>query len=184
MNGCGMVIEMDDGTIIVPYALDTSLLLADGQEVEITYTVITDINYTCGAGLLAKISWLEMVGCGPVIMESIHGSSLPLDFPANPFRILSAEINNDCLAITLSYSGGCGIHEFIMSYSELPSFSPYTGTLTLSHNAHRDMCEAWITKTISYDLTALQRDGSDMVRLSLKKAGDPDYRLVIDYYYK
>jgi len=183
IDSCGLVIELDDGTIIVPYLLDTSLLLSNGQEVEVAYTEVTDTDYACKAGLLAKITWLKMVGCSPIIMQEMDYFSTLTNLPSDPFKILNANIENNCLNIKLSYSGGCEVHEFIMTYTELPGFSQYSGTLTLSHNAHGDMCKSLITNTICYDLTSLQQPGSDMIRLTLIKSGDEDYQLIIDYYY-
>jgi hypothetical protein len=184
IDGCETVIELDDGTIIIPYLLDTSLMLADGQEVEVAYTVLADIDYTCKAGLVAEITWLKMVGSSPILMQRMDNTTLYTNLPSDPFNILHAKIEDDCLEITLSYSGGCKVHEFIMTYTKLPHFGIYSGTLTLSHNAHGDLCEALITDKIRYDLIPLQEAGSGMVRLNLIKSGDQDYQLMIDYYYK
>lgn len=184
INGCGMVIELDDGTIIVPYQFDTSPMLADGQEVEITYTELSDIDYTCKAGPLAEITWLKILGCSHIILQIMNNTTLYTNLPDDPFNILHAEIEEDCLKITLSYGGGCKVHEFIMTYTKLPQFGIYSGILTLSHNAHGDLCEALITDTICYNLTSLQEAGSTMVRLNLVKSGDQYYQLIIDYYYK
>jgi len=184
INGCGMVIELDDGTIIIPYLLDKSLMLTDGQEVEVAYTELAEIDYACKAGLVAEITWLKMVGSSPIIIQRTDNTILDTNLPSDPFKILHAKIEDDCLEITLSYGGGCKVHEFIMTYTKLPQFGIYSGTLTLSHNAHGDLCEALITDKIRYDLTPLQEAGSDMVRLNLIKSGDQDYQLIIDYYYK
>jgi hypothetical protein len=183
IDGCGLVIEMDDGTIIIPYLLDKSLMFADGQEVEFTYKVLPDIDYDCTAGSVAEITGLEIAGCSPIILQRVDNTSAYSNLAADPFSIMNVKIEDDCLKITLSYSGGCEIHEFIMTYNELPQFGIYSGTLTLSHNAHGDMCKALITKTIGYDLSPLQKDKSNMVRLNLVKSGDRDYQLIIDYYY-
>ena len=61
-NGCGLVIQLDDGTVIVPYLLDTMMSLAEGQEVEIAYSEIPAANYACGAGIVADVTWLEQAG--------------------------------------------------------------------------------------------------------------------------
>jgi hypothetical protein len=183
-NGCGLVIELDDGTVIVPYQLDTSMTLAEGQEVEIAYTEIPDTVYSCGAGVVADIKWLEQYGCGPIIMQKSELSSVSNKLPSDPFVIGGAKIIDDCLEISLSFSGGCEAHEFIMAYQELPKFEKYSGKLTLGHNSHGDMCEAYITRTVSFNLAPLQKPEKDMIRLILVKEGDKAYQLIIDYYYK
>ena len=183
-NGCGLVIELDDGTVIVPYQLDTSMTLAEGQEVEIAYSEIPDTNYSCGAGVVADVRWLEQSGCGPIIKRKPELTSVSNKLPSDPFVIGGAKIVDDCLEILLSFSGGCEAHEFIMDYQELPKFEKYSGKLTLGHNSHGDMCEAYITQTVSFNLAPLQNREKDMIRLILVKEGDKTYQLIIDYYYK
>lgn len=185
-NGCGLVVVLDDGTVIVPYLLDTSMILAEGQEVEIAYTELTDTDYICGAGVVADVTWMEQSGCSPIVkIQSVDISSVYTRLPDDPFTINDVKIDGDCLQISLSFSGGCAAHEFIMTYQELPKSGEYSGKLTLGHNSHGDSCEAYITQIVSFDLTPLQVSGQDMVRLILAKEGDKEgYKLIIDYYYK
>jgi hypothetical protein len=187
IDGCGLVIELDDGTVIVPYQLDTSMLLAEGQEVEVAYSELPVTDYSCGAGVVADVNWLEQTGASPIILEraSWDVATLSNTLPSDPFTIEGAKIDGDHLKISLSYGGGCAVHEFIMTYQDLPKSGEYSGKLTLGHNSHGDRCEALITRTITFDLKPLQIPEKDMVRLILVKAGDKDgYKLIIDYYYK
>ena len=187
-NGCGLVVVLDDGTVIVPYQLDTSLILVEGQEVEIAYTELQDSDYYCNAGVIADVTWMEQSGCSPIVnIQSTDITSVYSKLPSDPFTINNAKIEDDCLHISVSFSGGCAAHEFIMKYSDLPGFDKYdyNGKLTLGHNSHGDMCEAYITQTVSFDLKPLQNTESDMIRLLLVKEGDrEEYKLIIDYYYK
>lgn len=184
-NGCGLVIELDDGTVIVPYQLDTTLSLAVGQEVEIAYSEVSANSYYCDAGVVAHVTWLEQAGCSPIIPVKPEVSSFSDRFPSDPFIISGAKINGDCLEIILSFNGGCKVHEFIMTYQKLPNFEQYAGQLTLGHNSHGDMCEAYITQTVSFNLAPLKDPDKDMIRLVLIKEGDKEgYKLIIDYYYK
>lgn len=184
-NGCGLVILLDDGTVVVPYQLDTTMSLAEGQEVEIAYSEIPATNYGCSAGVVADVTWLEQEGCSPIIPFKPEVTSVSDRLPSDPFKISGAKINGDCLEIILSFSGGCKAHEFIMTYQKLPNFNMYSGQLTLGHNSHGDMCEAMITRTVSFNLAPLKEPGKDMIRLILVKEGDKEgYKLIIDYYYK
>ena len=187
-NGCGLVIVLDDGSVIVPYQLDTSMIFVEGQEVEIAYTELPDTNYNCSAGIIADVTWLEQSGCSPIVMiQSTDIASVYSKLPSDPFTINDAKIEDNCLQISLSFAGGCEAHEFIMTYAALPGFDKYdyNGKLTLGHNSHGDMCEAYITQTISFDLKPLQNPEADMIRLILVREGDKDgYKLIIDYYYK
>jgi len=187
-NGCGLVVVLDDGTVIVPYQLDTSLILVEGQEVEIAYNELQDSDYYCNAGVIADVTWLEQSGCSPIVnIRSTDITSVYSKLPSDPFTINNAKIEDDCLHISVSFSGGCAAHEFIMTYSDLPGFDQYeyNGKLILGHNSHGDMCEAYITQTVSFNLKPLQNTESDMIRLLLIKEGDrEEYKLIIDYYYK
>lgn len=184
-NGCNTVIQLDDSTIIVPYQLDSTMTLADGQEVVIAYSEVPDTSYTNDSAVIANITWMEQIGCSPIIPVKPEVTSVSNRLPSDPFTINGAKINGDCLEIILSFSGGCQAHEFIMTYQKLPNFDKYTGQLTLGHNSHGDMCEAYITQTVSFDLKPLREPDKDMIRLVLIKEDDKEgYKLIIDYYYK
>jgi hypothetical protein len=188
VDGCGLVIVLDNGSTIVPYQLDTSMILAEGQEVEVAYTELSNTDYSCSAGTVADITWMKQSGCSPIIMmQSADIASVYNNLPSDPFTLNDAKIEDDCLHISVSFSGGCAAHEFIMTYAGLPDFSEYdyTGKLTLGHNNHGDMCEAYITQTVSFDLKPLRKKDSDRIRLILVKEGDREgYKVIIDYYYK
>lgn len=69
----------------------------------------------------------------------------------------SFSLNGDKLVFNLSYSGGCRDHSIeLYAFKEIQKTSPAQATLILSHNGNGDMCEAYITKTASFDLTALK----------------------------
>jgi len=184
-NGCGLVIQLDNGTVIVPYQPDSTLSLAVGQEVDIAYSEMPGNSYSCSAGVVADVTWMEQKGCSPILEVKPDASSVSSMLPSDPFTITSAKINGDCLEILLSFSGGCQAHEFIMTYQKLPNFETYYGQLKLGHNSHDDMCEAYITQTVSFNLAPLKDPNKDMIRLVLVKQGDKEgYKLIIDYYYK
>jgi hypothetical protein len=184
-SGCTLVIQLDDSTIIIPYQLDSTISLAEGQEVEIAYSEITVNDSVSNSGVFADVTWLEQIGCSPIIPVTPDVSSVSSKLPSDPFTISGARINGDCLEILLSFSGGCEAHEFVMTYQKLPNFDKYSGQLTLGHNSHGDMCEAYITQTVSFNLAPLQEPDKDMIRLILIKEGDKEgYKLIIDYYYK
>lgn len=184
-SGCTLVIQLDDSTIIVPYQLDTTISLAEGQEVEVAYSEIPVNDTSRDNGIAANVTWLEQVGCGPIILVKPEVTYVSNKLPSDPFTINGAKINGDCLEILLSFGGGCKAHEFVMTYQKLPNFDKYSGQLILGHNSHGDMCEAYITQTVSFDLSPLKEQDKDMIRLVLIKEGDKEgYKLIIDYYYK
>ena len=116
--------------------------------------------------------------CEPILEDP--GTAMLSD----PFEITGAEIIDDCLMITVRYSGGCKPHEFRLTCTLLPDFSSYSGILKLSHNANGDHCKALCTGNVYFDLTGLQESGLNLISLILtENAEDSDYQLLIKYYY-
>lgn len=69
----------------------------------------------------------------------------------------SAVIENNELVVSVSYSGGCASHLIeLYAYTGILKSNPPQMNLVLSHNANNDMCEAYITKTIRFDLTKIK----------------------------
>lgn len=188
MPGCDLFFELDDGTIIVPYKLDYPLMMPDGQEVEISYTVMEDIESGCAGGVMARINELRQVGCGPIINLGIdyayYGERL--DIVPDDFEIDQVEMVYDCLKLAVSYSGGCEIHEFLLYVEPLPAFDEIHAALSLAHYGHGDVCSKIIRDTVSFDLTPLQRNSANYSRLSLSKSNNraENSMIYIDYYYK
>ncbi|MDP2208598.1 MAG: hypothetical protein Q8K98_07465 [Bacteroidota bacterium] len=85
-----------------------------------------------------------------------HNSPGP-DFRNDHVLIDSARISGDTLILVVSYSGGCREHEFKLfgSYSIIKT-NPPQAEIYLSHNSNADMCEAWITENVKFDLSPLK----------------------------
>jgi hypothetical protein len=80
------------------------------------------------------------------------------DLPASdPYSLERVDIDGDFLRLAVSYSGGCEAHDFALwttkAYGE--SLPPVHG-LVLTHDAHGDLCEAWITRELRFDLSPLK----------------------------
>ncbi len=73
---------------------------------------------------------------------------------SDAFELKKAWLNEWNLYIIVSYSGGCKTHEFELIWPEVitmiypPSFDTY-----LLHNSNDDMCEAYLTDTLVFDLS-------------------------------
>lgn len=66
-------------------------------------------------------------------------------------------IEDDTLAVTLSYSGGCEDHEFTLVASDAFAESyPVQLEVSLAHEANGDRCRAYLTETYGFDLTPIQ----------------------------
>jgi hypothetical protein len=70
---------------------------------------------------------------------------------------MSLTINGDCLDVEVGYSGGCEDHDFTSCWDEsFAESDPVQAWLWIDHDAHNDLCEAYIQTTVSFDLTALR----------------------------
>ncbi len=76
----------------------------------------------------------------------------------NDFALInSAWTLRDTLIIVVSYSGGCRTHDFrLFGSRSIIKTNPPQAEIYLSHNSNADMCEAWITKNIKFDLSPLR----------------------------
>jgi hypothetical protein len=187
LPGCDLFFELDDGTVIVPYMLNNPLMMPDGQEVEISFNVLENIDAGCAGGVAAQITGLRQVGCGPIVNLGMDWAINVM--PADDFDIDEdeAELAGDCLKLVVSYKGGCEIHEFILYLEPLPAFDEIQGMLSLAHYAHGDSCDVILRDTVAFDLAPLQRRSVDHLRFSLTKADHAEGAvggvIYIDYYY-
>lgn len=63
-------------------------------------------------------------------------------------------LNKNILSMSVSYGGGCKDHIIdLIAYSGIMKSNPPQMNLVLSHNANNDMCEAYITRKMQFDLT-------------------------------
>jgi len=175
LDGCCYIIEMLSGEKLEPVEMaDTSFHLYDGQHVEVWYTELTDINTLCMAGKIVRIDSIRELGC-----DAMTGWSN--DLPSDPFQPDTVSIEGNCLVVDVNYSGGCEPHDFFLSL--LPTMGPLP-VVTLAHNAHGDLCEAWIHERRSFDLSPLQSPGSHSVTFILTiNMKDSSFRKEITYRY-
>ena len=69
----------------------------------------------------------------------------------------SSSLEKDMLALSVSYSGGCRDHIIdLYAYTGILKSNPPQMNLALSHNANGDMCEAYATRTIKFDLSKIK----------------------------
>lgn len=84
------------------------------------------------------------------------------------YFIQDVAIQANCLDIVVQYSGGCEEHEFELRWAEVYGQSnPLTAFLTLWHNGNNDSCEALPTDSLSFDLTSIQVEGEDIIKVKL-----------------
>ena len=74
----------------------------------------------------------------------------------DPFELRAARIDGMLLVLDVAYSGGCEEHEFAGFAPEvvLAIYPPQLSVFVV-HDSHSDMCEAYISESVSLDLTPL-----------------------------
>jgi hypothetical protein len=70
--------------------------------------------------------------------------------------VRATNLKNDSFQITVTYSGGCKPHEFLLTAKATePTGTHPTFDLSLSHNGNGDLCEMAVTEVWQFDLTPL-----------------------------
>jgi len=91
-------------------------------------------------------------------------------------------IEDDRLTVTMSYGGGCEIHDVtLVAYPSdiLPAAYPVELDVALAHDANGDECAAYLTETYVFDLTPIKTryqqafmDGAGSIVLLFQGAPD------------
>lgn len=121
-------------------------------------------------------------------VKLIEGSNTNL-IKHDLLNVNSVTLISDELKFNVSYSGGCKEHNIeLYAFKEIQKSNPAQVTLMLSHNANGDMCEAYLTKTVSFNLSNLKAylkstyNISDKVLLVIyDTSGRPIKNPVIEY---
>jgi hypothetical protein len=83
----------------------------------------------------------------------------------DPITVLSVDIGQECIYMTLQYGGGCEEHKvdlaLILPECGTPPLPP--PTFEIRHDAKGDVCKALITKDYSFDLTGIREEGKTSV---------------------
>ena len=111
------------------------------------------------------------------------------DRQSDPFALNSAEISGDILTVSVSFSGGCRNHVFVLTAARFfLESSPVQLPMVLTHEDHDDPCEAYPTENRRFDLTPIKEryrtaygQDSGMVRLLLRPAPNTGQPLVYEF---
>ena len=87
----------------------------------------------------------------------------PRSWPRDDWQLQDALLHDHVLEFTVAHGGGCRPHDFwlvaVGDWQMLPDAGPIprVGAATLlAHDAHGDPCDAWINRTLLYDLEPLR----------------------------
>jgi hypothetical protein len=177
-GNCGFVIELENGSRIQPLYFPEGFTFSQGQRVQVEYVELTNVVSPCDRGIPAEIVQIEELNCAPYVdLYFSNYDSLARD----PVYLHEAFVDGDCLQIKLSYSGGCKEHTI-----DLARMHPWTAssssvpTFEIRHNANGDMCEAYFTKELRFDLTTLKMEGKKEFVLTAKLTDGKIYNQIFE----
>jgi hypothetical protein len=177
-GNCGFVIELENGSRIQPLYFPEGFTFSQGQRVQVEYVELTNVVSPCDRGIPAEIVQIEELNCAPYVdLYFSNYDSLARD----PVYLHEAFVDGDCLQIKLSYSGGCKEHTI-----DLARMHPWTAssssvpTFEIRHNANGDMCEAYFTKELRFDLTPLKMEGKKEFVLTAKLTDGKIYNQIFE----
>ncbi|MBN1187350.1 MAG: NigD-like N-terminal domain-containing protein [Bacteroidales bacterium] len=177
LDGCGYVIQLDDGTYLEPKNLDTcSSIIKNNQRVYFSYEIIPKAESTCMIGEVVNIVYIEEISCQSLLLwDDPGGFAYPDQFPHDDFYLDTTYIIGDCLFFVVGYSGGCKTHEFTLGRIAVSSLY---NDFALTHDSNGDACEAYIMDTISFDLTPLQITNQNEIEINIST-----YTNKLNHYY-
>jgi hypothetical protein len=82
LDGCGLLIELENGDKLLPAKVKDDFLLKDGQKIRFDYMVLPDMGSVC----MAEKAIVE-VTCIEVVSESGSGGSSQCTDTTNPFAV-------------------------------------------------------------------------------------------------
>ena len=139
-------------------------------------------------GLVLSAAAMATIGCaGGYGADTVDPISVVIgEAPrkSDPFEVNAARIAGDTLIVNVSYGGGCADHVFRAWADDAFRMTDPVGlAIAITHDAHGDACERWVTEDLRFDLTPVRKayqEDTGVIRLLLDPAppddGDLTYR--------
>lgn len=168
LDGCGWVIELEDGKKLEPAIVLPNIQFYDGQEVTVWYEELEGMSSTCMAGQIAKIYKIQSESCASFVTLPLDG--LLEDYPTDEINIDTAYIEGNNLHISIGHSGGCEEHTYQLLMFPITCATPPLPkpVFWLSHNANGDMCEAYLRDTLCFNISALRQYYSEETEIEIR----------------
>jgi hypothetical protein len=180
---CPVLIEIQGNILINPvgFAHKPGMLIP-GEYIWFGYHIVSDSDLVCQQAEKAIIDCIEYYNCpSPVLIGS---NSAPSNYPEDPFVLDSVFIENDRLLCIVSYSGGCYEHNFKLLYRENNIDNQPDINAFISHNGNGDLCEAWITDTLCFNIVTFQVEPSGETEITISPNSlISSFSLVLSYNY-
>jgi hypothetical protein len=169
VDGCGWMVLIDS-VAYHPVDLGIDYQMSD-LPVLIKYVLDPEV-FRCGRGGAVypaiRITDIKKNTAELLFLKDNEWDKYSLD----AFRLDSAYVHGDNLMMQVGYSGGCRDHEFILWKLPPNALNPPPIELALSHQANGDMCEAYITRWLSFSLVPLRERGKSEITFLLR--GSPE----------
>ena len=105
--------------------------------------------------------------------------AMDMDVASDAFDVQEARIEGDILAVVVGYGGGCEAHQFALLASLAATRSiPPQHRLKLLHQGNGDVCEAYLTSALRFDLTPFRGLYPELAGVAFHLEGVQD---VLDY---
>ena len=179
--------DLESGTVGVVGRLGDGtgkwrLSVSSNRSIEVTNLLSSSNGY-----LIVASPCEEAQRDGNVVVSQ-DGLSDTSIWGTDTYELGQAAIVNDELRATVSFAGGCRMHEFRLVLSNtFVMTNPVRLRATLAHNGNDDLCEAWLTEDLVFDLALvreLYRDrGSQTGRviLVLSEADGTERELLYEF---
>ena len=127
------------------------LSVSSDRSIEVTNLLSSATGYVTVA------SPCEQAEPGDNVVVNEDGLDDTSEWGTDSYELGQAAIVNDTLRATVSFGGGCRMHEFTLVLSNAFMMTdPVRLTATLAHNANDDPCEAWLTEDLVFDLAPVR----------------------------
>jgi PKD repeat protein len=147
LDGCGLLIELDNGTVLEPVEIVPNCVIYDGERVQLSYTELKDRVSTCMAGIIARIDCITEIrkdSCN----AKFSWYSLPWISSVPPiYQFDLADPDQSIAEVTWDFGDGTVTNEFT-PWHRFPNDGNYTVCLTVKSWFG---CEATSCETSYFD---------------------------------
>lgn len=127
--------------------------------------------------LFSIILLLGFISCNDD--ETIECQECPPNLNTDAFDLKAVEVVDHKLEVTVSYAGGCKEHEFTIDWPEvITAVYPPDFSVTLYHDSNNDLCEAYLTEVVVFDINEsglnLSDDEIRNMKITVINSSDPE----------
>lgn len=99
--------------------------------------------------------------CEPAVLPEEFSDCSAAD--GDEISVDGASISGDTLSVDVGHGGGCETHEYSICWPDqtFMESEPVQVNLEIYHDANGDMCDAYFTSTLTFDLTPLKTAWQD-----------------------